>query len=125
MEKSLLNVKGCVWILLVLHAVMLSALFTRTVPHPPFETPLFALGPFLGAVLAIGVYALVQLSEKSRNGYWASFAVASLSLISFGPQKLLTPEFAQIWPAVVLGMISAVVIIFLVIKTLRRGLVQS
>ena len=51
-------------ILGVLHLVMLSALYTETVPHPPLRVAPFALGPFLGATLAVIAAALAAAEDR-------------------------------------------------------------
>jgi hypothetical protein len=97
-------------VLIVLQLVMLFALFNKTPPHPPLVVPLFALGPFLGAALAIAAAALMLGSSNTVAGRGASVLSALMALISFGPQKWFDPAIDQIWPAVLLGEIAAIVI---------------
>jgi len=119
MERTTLNARACLWVLITLHLVMLTALVTRTPPHPPLEIPLFALGPFFGAVLGISAFAVIQLKAETIQGLIAALIVAALSLLSFGPQKLLVPEIGQIWPAVATGMASAIALFFFAVNGLR------
>ena len=97
--------------LLVLTGVMLLALFSRTAPHPPLEVPLFALGPFLGASLALGAAALYLVRQGARHGTLLAVLFALSALVSFGPQKYFDPGFASVWPAVVAAQIAALVIL--------------
>ncbi len=107
--------------LLVLTGVMLLALLTRTPPHPPLEVTPFALGPFLGASLAIGAAALRLVNARDRFGAALAIAFALTGLVSFGPQKYLDPAITRIWPAVVTAQVAVVVIVAAAILCLRRG----
>ncbi|UFN49014.1 hypothetical protein LPC08_23965 [Roseomonas sp. OT10] len=93
--------------LIVLQAVMLAALYSRTPPYPPESVPLFALGPFLGAALAVAVAALTLGAATTRAGAVLTVLAAGLALVSFGPQKWLDPGIGLIWPAVLLGQLAA------------------
>jgi len=97
--------------LIVLQVVMLGALFTTTVPHPPIKIPLFAIAPFLGAAVAVALAAIILLSARVTGAGGVSLVAAFLALISFGPQKWVDPSIGLIWPAVLLGQVAAVVIV--------------
>ena len=107
-------------VLLTLTGVMLLALFSRTQPHPPLDVTPFALGPFLGASLAIGAAAFHLLREGAR--YAGSLAVlfALTAMVSFGPQKYFDPAFSRIWPAVITAQVAVIVIVAWGIVALRR-----
>ena len=96
--------------LIILQGVMLAALFTQTPPHPTLTIPLFALGPFLGAALAVGVAAIILGASTSNAGRGAAMLAAAMALISFGPQKWIDPSIGQIWPAILFGQIAVIVI---------------
>ncbi len=98
-------------VLLVLTSVMLLALFSRTVPHPPLEVPPFAIGPFLGASLAIGAAAFHLVRHGVRFGSGLAVLFVLTALVSFGPQKYFDPSFSRIWPAVIAAQIAVVVIV--------------
>ena len=102
---------AAVVVLLVLTGVMLLALFSRTAPHPPLEIAPFALGPFLGASLAIGAAAWHLLGQDARHGGALAVVFALTALVSFGPQKYFDPGFTRIWPAVVAAQIAVIVIL--------------
>ena len=97
--------------LIILQLVMLVALFAKSAPHPPSTIPFFAIGPFLGASLAMATSSII-MAPAGRTG--ASLAVLSaiFALLSFGPHKYFDAQFALIWPAVVGGQIAAIVIFY-------------
>ena len=112
---------AAILVLLTLTGVMLLALFSRTVPHPPLEVPPFALGPFLGASLAIGAAAFHLLRQGVRYGGTLAVLFALTVLLSFGPQKYFDPAFSRIWPAVITAQIAVIVIVAWSIVALRSG----
>jgi len=99
---------------------MLFSLFTKTVPHPPLTVPPFALAPFLGTSISLGVLAATLIHHRLKTGYMAAILFALASLVSFGPQKLLANELALIWPAVVFGLSTSLALIYLSAASLRR-----
>lgn len=111
---------AAILVLLTLTGVMLLALFSRSPPHPPLEVPPFALGPFLGASLAIGAAAFHLLRQGARCGGALAVLFALTALVSFGPQKYLDPEFSRIWPAVIVAQIAVIAILAWSIVALRR-----
>jgi len=112
---------AAILVLLALTGVMLLALFSRTTPHPPLEVPPFALGPFLGASLAIGAAAFHLLRQGARCGGILAVFFALTALLSFGPQKYFDPAFSRIWPAVITAQFAVIVIAAWGIVALRRG----
>jgi hypothetical protein len=102
-------VRAATLVLLVLTTVMLLALFSRTAPHPLLEVAPFAIAPFLGASLAIGLAAFHLLARNDRIGLWLTLLFVVTALVSFGPQKYFDPTFSRIWPAVVTAQIAVVV----------------
>ena len=107
-------------VLLVLTGVMLLALFSRTEPHPPLEVAPFALGPFLGASLAIGLAAFYLIRNGQRLGPLVAVLFVVTTMVSFGPQKYFDPAFPRIWPAVVTAQLAMVVILIESIIARRR-----
>lgn len=108
-------------VLLVLTGVMLLALFSSTAPHPPLEVPPFALGPFLGASLAIGAAAFHLVHRRARHGGTLAFLFSLTALVSFGPQKYFDPVFPRIWPAAITAQIAVIVIVVCCVVAFRRG----
>jgi len=88
--------------LVVLQVVMLSALYAGIRPHPPEATPLFGMGPFIGASVSAALAAMI-LGPADRAGRIMSVLAAVLAAISFGPQKYFDAQFPLIWPAVIAG----------------------
>ncbi|MCK1736157.1 hypothetical protein IVA79_19950 [Bradyrhizobium sp. 138] len=117
-QSSRSCVHAAIVVLLILTAVMLLALFTRTTPHPPLEVAPFALAPFLGASLAIGAVAFQLGRDGGRVGSAFALLFALTALISFGPQKYLDPAFSRIWPAVITAQGAIIVIAFFGVKAL-------
>jgi hypothetical protein len=97
--------------LILLQSTMLASLFAGIPPHPPAETPLFGMGPFLGASLSVAVAALILGSGPTLVGRLFTGLAALAALVSFGPQKYLDPQFPLIWPAVISGQVAAAVIL--------------
>ena len=95
--------------LILLQTVMLASLYAGVAPHPPAATPLFGIGPFLGASLSAAVAALIL--GASGTGRWLAGLAALAALVSFGPQKYFDPQFPLIWPAVLSGQVAAGVIL--------------
>ncbi|MEQ8449269.1 MAG: hypothetical protein RIB97_06235 [Nitratireductor sp.] len=97
-------------VLIVLQAVMLWALFTRTPPHPPAEIVPFGMAPFLAVAISAALTALLLDDEQSRAGSAFALLATLLALVSFGPQKWFDPAIAKIWPAVIAAEIAVAVI---------------
>ncbi len=115
------NISASIIALLILNVVMLLALFTGTVPHPPHEVPPFALGPFLGASLALGAAALHLVQRRARYGTALAVFFALVVLLSFGPQKYFDPVFSRIWPAVILGQVAVCIIFYSALVTFKKS----
>lgn len=98
--------------LILLQIVMLSALYAGIRPHPPIATPLFGIAPFIGASVCVALSAMFVQPLRTFTGRGLSVLAAMMALVSFGPQKYFDPQFALIWPAVILGQLAALVIFF-------------
>lgn len=110
--------------LILLQAIMLASLFAGVAPHPPAQTPLFGMGPFLGASLSVAGAALILGSGHAFMGRLLACLAALAALVSFGPHKYLDPQFPLIWPAVIAGQVAATVILVRLafsIPTFKRG----
>lgn len=102
--------------LIILQLVMLSALFSQSVPHPPNAIILFAIAPYLSVSLSAAVCAIIFGTTSSTQGRIFSIGAALLALLSFGPQKYFDPQLPLIWPAVLTAQIAAVAIFFQVFR---------
>ncbi|WP_299870626.1 hypothetical protein [uncultured Hoeflea sp.] len=108
--------------LIILQTVMLASLYAGVPPHPPAATPLFGIGPLIGASLSAATAALVLGPRSTPAGRWFGLIAAALALVSFGPQKFFDPQFAIIWPAVIGGQIACAVLVWAFCKGLQgRG----
>lgn len=102
--------------LIILHAIMLGALYAKVPPHPPETTPLFGIAPMIGTALAASLAALILGSTETRAGRLLSLLAAAIALISFGPQKYLDAQFPLIWPAVISAQVAIATIVTLSIR---------
>lgn len=105
-------------VLILLQLIMLSALYAGVPPHPPIATPLFGIGPFIGASVSAAVAAIV-LGESRAGRVMALLAVLG-ALVSFGPQKYLDPQFPLIWPAVIAAQLAAITVLARLFPALSR-----
>jgi len=96
--------------LATLQALMFLALLAGLEPHPPRATPLFAMGPFLAASVALCLLVLWLPRGAGRLSAALSALAAVMALLSYGPQKWADPNLAEIWPAVLLGQVLALVL---------------
>lgn len=99
---------------------MLASMLARVAPHPPFEIPLFAMGPFLGAALAAALASLAMGDEATRSGRALAVMAALMGLVSFGPQKYADAAFGQIWPGVIAAQVAILVVIHRTAWSSRR-----
>ncbi|MEM6461248.1 MAG: hypothetical protein AAF724_04960 [Pseudomonadota bacterium] len=106
--------------LILLQVIMLSALYAGIAPHPPNVTPLFGMGPFIGASISIALAAIIVHPLSSAPGRSLSVLAALMALVSFGPQKYFDAQFGLIWPAVVLGQLSALLVFVSVLNAIRQ-----
>lgn len=108
--------------LVLIQSIMLFALYAGVEPHPPSTTPLFGMAPFLGASISIAFAAIVIGPGANNLGSSLSLLAAFLALVSFGPQKYLDASIGLIWPAVMLGQICFLVIVFQATNAIRKSL---
>lgn len=97
--------------LIILQLVMLGSLYAGVAPHPPATTPLFGIGPFLGAAFAAATMALLLGPTETASGRGFAGLATLMALVSFGPQKYFDPQIAMIWPSVVAGQVAAVIVL--------------
>ena len=107
--------------LFILQIIMLAALFAGVPPHPPAETPLFGMGPFLGMSVSTAIAAIILLLSDSNLGRPLGIVAALMALVSFGPQKFFDPQFHLIWPAVITAQIAVVILALYTVSHLRKS----
>ncbi|WP_425072622.1 hypothetical protein [Sagittula sp. S175] len=103
-------------VLMVIHLLMLFALYTLTAPHPPVAIPLFALAPFLSAFTAIA--AATWIMAERPIAVPLSILTALLAAVSLGPHKYFDPAFSGIWPAVLTGQVAIVALMTQAVRAL-------
>ena len=103
--------------LIVIQAIMLGSLFADVAPHPPTQTPLFGIGPFIGASIAAAVAAMIMGPRSGRAGKTLTWLVIAAAMISFGPQKYFDAQFPLIWPGVICGQIASIAAGFALINS--------
>lgn len=102
--------------LIILQLVMLASLFAGIAPHPPRAIPLFAMAPFLAASMAVATMALVLGPLSGTTARALTGLAVITALISYGPQKWVDPAIGEIWPAVLLGQITSLVLLVAITK---------
>lgn len=102
--------------LIILQLVMLASLFAGVAPHPPRAIPLFAMAPFLAASMAVATMALVLGPLSGTTARALTGLAVITALISYGPQKWVDPAIGEIWPAVLLGQITSLVLLVAITK---------
>ena len=107
--------------LVILQAIMLSALYAGIRPHPPEATPLFGMAPFIGAAIAAAVSAMILNPAETAAGRGLALVAALLAAVSFGPHKYFDAQFPLIWPAVIAGQIAIVTILLRMVAMFSRG----
>lgn len=105
--------------LIILQLVMLASLFAGIAPHPPRAIPLFAMAPFLAASMAIATMALVLGPLSGTMAKTVTGLAVITALISYGPQKWIDPAIGEIWPAVLLGQITSIVLLVAIFRPIR------
>jgi hypothetical protein len=97
-------------------ALLFTALMAGVAPHPPA-----AVGPFIGALMALALRAAWSLRRPSRAGHGLVLAVALLHLANFGPHKFFTDAGPLIAPMVALGLALIVPTAWLAGRSLWLG----
>ncbi len=98
--------QAALFALILLHAVMLLSLFAGVAPHPPAQVAPFGMAPFIAAVLSAAAAAMIHGPLTRGSGRMLSATAAILSLVSFGPHKILDPALPLIWPAVAAAWVA-------------------
>lgn len=87
--------------LLIIDIVLLLALFAQVDPHPPGN-----LGPFIGAMITLGVISLVLARWERPIGLLSAIIFGTCNILALGPQKFFVdPNGVAVAPVIVLGTI--------------------
>jgi hypothetical protein len=120
MTESPRSPQAALAVLIILHLFMLVTLLAGVAPHPPAQIPLFGMAPFFAATVSALAAAIMIGPLESRAGRGLTVLAMLLSLVSFGPHKVVDPAFPLIWPAVVTAW-GAVGCLVLTLFQTRRG----
>jgi hypothetical protein len=103
--------------ILTIDIVLLVALFAQVDPHPPGS-----LGPFIGAMVSLGVISLVLIIWERKIGLVCAFIFGCLNILAVGPQKyLFDPNGEAVVPIVILGTILIGTLFISILLVRKRG----
>ena len=87
--------------LLTIDIVLLLALFAEVDPHPPGS-----LGPFIGAMISLGIISLVLAFWERKIGLISAIIFGCINILAVGPQKyFFDPNGTSVTPIIILGTI--------------------
>ena len=87
--------------LFTIDIVLLVALFAQVDPHPPGF-----LGPFIGAMVSLGVISVVLALWERKIGLITAIVFGCLNILAVGPQKyFFDPNGEAVAPVIILGTI--------------------
>jgi hypothetical protein len=87
--------------LLTIDIVLLLALFAEVDPHPPGF-----LGPFIGAMVSLGVISVVLALWERKIGLISAIIFGCMNILAVGPQKyFFDPNAELVVPVIILGTI--------------------
>lgn len=104
--------------LLILHTVMLLALFSGVEPTPPAF-----FGPFIGTTIAAAAFAIPMILWQHEHRLISVIVVLLMAVPGVGPQKVLTePDILVLLPIVFSGTIClGILIVYIVSERARTG----
>lgn len=107
--------------LLTIDIVLLLALFAEVKPHPPGY-----LGPFIGALISLGVISVVLALWERKIGLISAFIFGCLNILAVGPQKyFFDPNGEAVLPIIILGTILIGILFYSSLLAWKKGLVSS
>lgn len=107
--------------LLTIDIVLLLALFAQVDPHPPGN-----LGPFIGAMISLGVISVVLALWERKIGLVSSIIFGCLNILAVGPQKLFVdPNGTAVVPVIVLGTMLIGALFYSILSIRREGVASS
>ena len=87
--------------LLILHVVMLLALFSGVDPKPPAF-----FGPFIGATIAVSAFTIPLVMWQHKYRLLGTGAVLLMAFVGVGPHKIVTePDILVLSPIVTMGTV--------------------
>lgn len=115
-SPSAFVIQGGLLTLALQDALLFTALMAGVAPHPPA-----AVGPFIGALMALALRAAWSLRQPGREGHGLALAVALLHLANFGPHRFFTEQGPLIAPMVAVGLALIVQTAWLAGRSLWLG----
>ena len=102
--------------LLTIDIVLLLALFAEVEPHPPGF-----LGPFIGAMVSLGVISVVLALWERKIGLISAIIFGCMNILSVGPQKYFyDPNAEAVTPIIILGTILIVALFYSILLVRKR-----
>jgi hypothetical protein len=102
--------------LLTIDIVLMLALFAEVDPHPPGY-----LGPFIGAMISLGVITVVLISWELKIGLISAIIFGCMNILAVGPQKLLfDPNGMAVLPIIILGTILVGTLFYSILSVKKR-----
>jgi hypothetical protein len=103
--------------LLTIDIVLLIALFAEVDPHPPGF-----LGPFIGAMITMGVISLVLAIWERKIGLISAIIFGCLNILAVGPQKFFfDPNGTAVVPIIILGTILIGTMFYSILLIEKKG----
>ncbi len=101
--------------------VLLIALFAEVDPHPPGF-----LGPFIGAMITLGVISLILVLWERKIGQISAIIFGCLNILAVGPQKFFfDPNGIAVVPIIILGTILIGTLFYSIVLVRKKGVSPS
>ncbi len=103
--------------LLTIDIVLLLALFAEVDPHPPGS-----LGPFIGAMISLGIISVVLTLWERTVGLIAAITFGCINVLAVGPQKFLfDPNGMAVVPIIILGTFLIGTLFYSILLVGKKG----
>lgn len=103
--------------LLTIDIVLLLALFAEVEPHPPGF-----LGPFIGAMISLGIISVVLALWERKIGLISSIIFGCFNILAVGPQKyFFDPNGTAVFPIIILGTILIGILFYSILLIRKKG----
>jgi hypothetical protein len=103
--------------LLTIDIVLLLALFAQVDPHPPGF-----LGPFIGAMISLGVISVVLALWERTIGLITAIIFGCLNILASGPQKFFyDPNAMAVAPVIIIGTILIGALFYSILLVWKKG----
>ena len=103
--------------LLTIDIILLLALLAQIDPHPPGF-----LGPFIGAMVSLGVISVVLIFWERKIGLISAIIFGCLNILAVGPQKyFFDPNGTAVIPIIILGTILIGTLFYSILIVGKKG----